>query len=94
MTDFKAIPYGIMNFYDLRASNFYYIDKTKHLPIVEQSGRFLFFIRPRRMGKSLWMSMMEHYYDINYKDEFKKIFGGTWIYDHPTDEQGNYLDIK
>ncbi|NIM11427.1 MAG: AAA family ATPase, partial [Candidatus Aminicenantes bacterium] len=55
---------------------------------------YLFFIRPRRFGKSLFLSVMEAYYDVFYKDRFEEFFKGTWIYDHPTDERGRYLVLS
>ena len=49
----KRLPYGMMNFADIRFDNYYYVDKTAFIPLIEQSDRFFFFIRPRRFGKSL-----------------------------------------
>ena len=61
---------------------------------IEDSGDYLFFIRPRRFGKSLFLSVMEAYYDVFYKERFEEFFKGTWIYDHPTDEKGGYLVLS
>ena len=52
----KLLPYGMMNFADIRLDNYYYVDKTSFIPVIEQSDRFFFFIRPRRFGKSLTLN--------------------------------------
>lgn len=87
----KEIPYGISDFPLIRSENYYYVDKTPYLQTLNKAGRYLFFIRPRRFGKSLFISMMESYYDIARKDRFEDLFSGTWIFDHPTHEQGKYM---
>ena len=87
----KTIPYGLSNYARLRERNGYYVDKTMYLVGIEGAGDYLFFIRPRRFGKSLLLSVMESYYDVYFKDRFEELFKGTWIYDHPTKERGKYL---
>ena len=66
----KGIPYGMMNFVAIREDNYYYVDKTRFIEKIENSNRYFFFIRPRRFGKSLTMSMLRHYYDINAAEKF------------------------
>jgi hypothetical protein len=90
----KKIPYGISDFEIMRKANYYYIDKTEFIETIENSSRYLFFIRPRRFGKSLWLSLMECYYDIARKDRFEELFSGTYIYDNPTEERHNYFILK
>jgi len=87
----KGIPYGISDYGLIRGEHNYYVDKTRFLAEIEKSGRYLFFIRPRRFGKSLFISMMQYYYDVLCKDRFEELFKGTWIFDLPTKERGNYL---
>ena len=58
----KRIPYGMMNFVDVRRDDCYYVDKTRFIPVIEQANKFFFYIRPRRFGKSLTFSMLKHYY--------------------------------
>ncbi len=90
----KKNPYGISDYVDLRSKNYYYVDKTGYLPKIEAAGRYLFFIRPRRFGKSLLLSMMAAYYDVLHKDRFEELFKGTCIYENPTQEQGKYLVLS
>lgn len=90
MENIKRIPYGISNFVDVIEQNQYYVDKTMFLPLLEQQPSNLFLIRPRRFGKSLFLSMLRAYYDINRKDKFQSLFGSLWIGQHPTGNQGRY----
>jgi hypothetical protein len=90
----KEIPYGISDYELIRTENYYYVDKTPYLKYLKKAGRYLFFIRPRRFGKSLFISLIESYFDVFYKDRFEEFFKGTWIYDHPTDEKGKYLVLS
>ena len=90
----KRIPYGMMNFVDVRERDCYLVDKTCFIPMIEQANSFFFFIRPRRFGKSLTLSMLKHYYDINQADQFDKLFGGLYVGDNPTDERNSYLIIQ
>lgn len=90
----KKIPYGLTDFLLLRKENYYYVDKTRFIKEIEKSPRFLFLIRPRRFGKSLWLAVLECYYDIKYKDTFHDIFKGTYIYDNPTDEKNSYFILR
>ena len=88
------IPYGVADFIKLRQGHEYYVDKTHYLPLLEQAGRFLFLIRPRRFGKSLLQSVMECYYDAGWAERFDELFAGTWIHEHRTPEQGQYLCLR
>ena len=60
------------------------------LPEIEKQPRNLFFIRPRRFGKSIFLSMLYSYYDCKQKDKFQDLFGNLWIGKHPTPLQGSY----
>lgn len=90
MSQVKGIPYGISDFKRLRNENFYYVDKTMYLPLIEKMPSYLFLIRPRRFGKSLFLSLMRTYYDILQKDNFEKYFGDLWIGNHPTDQRNRF----
>ena len=89
----KRIPYGMMNFVAIREDNYYYVDKTRFIEKVENSNRFFFFIRPRRFGKSLTMSMLRHYYDINQTAKFEKLYGDLYIGKNPTPNHNKYLIV-
>ncbi|MBD3589433.1 AAA family ATPase [Bacteroides sp. GM023] len=93
-SDRKLLPYGMMNFEDIRLDNYYYVDKTSFISLIEQSDRFFFFIRPRRFGKSLTLNMLQHYYDVRAKDKFDALFGDLYIGKHPTKDRNSYLVIK
>jgi len=93
MDGIKGIPYGISRFDEVRRGNYYYADKTKYLPLLEETGDFLFLIRPRRFGKSLFVSMMSAYYDIAKADQFDQLFDGLWIKDNPTPSKNAYQVI-
>ena len=71
MENVKRIPYGVSDFVDIIKRNQYYVDKTMYIPKLEEEADSLFFIRPRRFGKSLLLSMMCAYYDINQSDRFE-----------------------
>ncbi len=91
ISDRKRIPYGIMNFAVIRRDDCYYVDKTQFIPIIEDADKFFFFIRPRRFGKSLTVSMLQHYYDVRAKDKFDALFGDLYIGKHPTRDRNSYL---
>ena len=88
------IPYGVSDFRTIRNEGLYYVDKTRHLSMMEARDRFIFFVRPRRFGKSLFISMLESYYDLNQKKDFKKLFGGLWIGSHPTENANRFMTLK
>ncbi len=89
----KRIPYGMQNFEDVIMEDCYYVDKTPFIEDIEESNKYFFFIRPRRFGKTLTISMLENYYDINKKDKFESIFGKLYIGQNPTPERNKYLII-
>ena len=86
----KRIPYGVSDFVQVVEQNQYYVDKTTYIPKLEEEPSYLFFIRPRRFGKSIFLSMLHAYYDCRTKDKFQQWFGDLWIGKHPTPLQGKY----
>ena len=88
--DFKRIPYGISDFKQVREENKYLVDKTMYFERMERAGNFLFLVRPRRFGKSLFLNMLEAYYDINEKDNFQELFKEMYVVDHPTEYHNKY----
>ena len=87
------IPYAIANFAELRERGYYYIDKTEYIRKLERYKAPV-FLRPRRFGKSLFVSTLAHYYDRNKADKFEALFGGTSIGDNPTAEHNKYIVIR
>ncbi|MGM9778426.1 MAG: AAA family ATPase, partial [Prevotella sp.] len=90
MSAIRQIPYGKSDFVAIRLQNRYYVDKTMYLPLLEEQPDTLIFIRPRRFGKSLFISMMQAYYDKARKEEFDKLFGDLWIGKNPTPLRNTY----
>ena len=90
----KRIPYGMSNFASVRERDCYFVDKTHFIPELENANKYFFFIRPRRFGKSLTLSMLKHYYDINRADQFEKLFGDLYVGQHPTEERNSYLVLE
>ncbi len=91
------IPYGNADFADIRRRGSFYVDKTPFLPVLESDElgyKNLIFLRPRRMGKSLLVSMMDHYYDLSRASEFDELFRGLWVHEHPTPEKNGYLVLN
>ena len=73
MEEIKQVPYGVSDFVTVRERNLYYVDKTMYLSLLEQQPDNLFYIRPRRFGKSLFISMLQAYYDKAMTDRFDSL---------------------
>ena len=86
----KQVPYGVADFATVIEQNLYYVDKTMFIPELEKQPRNLFFIRPRRFGKSIFLSMLYSYYDCTQSHKFQSLFGNLWIGQYPTPLQGKY----
>lgn len=84
----------MMNFVTVRERDCYYVDKTYFIEDIERANMYFFFIRPRRFGKSLTLSMLKQYYDINMANRFEELFGGLYIGENPTPEHNTYLIIS
>ncbi|SHE52514.1 PD-(D/E)XK nuclease superfamily protein [Thermoanaerobacter uzonensis DSM 18761] len=91
----KKIPYGMSNFRAMREEGYLYVDKTMYIEKIENlNSKYLFFIRPRRFGKSLFLSTLENYYDINNEKDFEKLFGDLYIGKNPTKLKNSYMILK
>ena len=85
------IPYGTSDFRSLIQQKMYYIDRTNYIEKMESStNKFLFFLRPRRFGKSLLISTLNYYYGIQYKNEFDSLFGELYVGKNPTEARNSY----
>lgn len=91
----QRFPIGISNFRFIRQENYMYIDKTLYIEKLENARKqSIHFLRPARFGKTLFTSMLDAYYDVNSADEFKLLFQGTYIYEHPTKEKNSYYILR
>ncbi|MCB0064427.1 MAG: AAA family ATPase, partial [Caldilineaceae bacterium] len=86
----KRIIYGESNYAALVRKNGYFVDKTEYIAKLESVSNPI-FLRPRRFGKSLCCSLLWHYYDLNFAADFDELFGHTWIGQHPTGQQNQYI---
>ena len=87
------IPYGEADFQRIRRNRWLYVDKTRFLRRLEEE-RYVFLIRPRRFGKSLWVSLLENYYDRFWSGRFDATFAGTDVGRNPTGEQSRYVVLR
>ncbi len=87
-------PYGLCDFHDIVTEDYFYIDRSDRLPLIEEAGKQLLFLRPRRFGKSLLLSMLENYYDIAGVDQFESLFGRLAIGENPTKNHNRYFVLK
>jgi hypothetical protein len=94
MRPIVKFPYGISNFEQLVQDDYVFVDKTKYLELLETDEKFSIFLRPRRMGKSLFVSILEYYYDILEKDKFDKLFSKYYIGQNPTPKANTYRVLK
>lgn len=70
------------------------MDKSRYIELIEQQPPYLFLIRLRRFGKSLFLAMLQCYYDVAYADSFEELFGGLYIEKHPTSLHNKYLILR
>jgi hypothetical protein len=87
-------PYGISDFNKIIREHYFYCDRTDRIPMLESAGNSLLFLRPRRFGKSLLLSMLANYYDIAKADFFEKLFGNLLIGRNPTKLHNSYFILK
>lgn len=88
-----TIPYAIADYAILRERGYYYVDKTRYIPLLERYSAPV-FLRPRRFGKSLLVSTLAYYYDVNEVWRFSSLFGDTYVGNHPTGEQNRYMVLR
>lgn len=88
-------PYGVSNFDTMVSEGYYYLDRTAHIETLERmNSRFNFFLRPRRFGKSLFVSVLQYYYGKEHKADFERLFGNYYIGQNPTPRANGYLVFK
>ncbi len=88
----QKIPYGISDFSAITKEGYYFVDRTDYITRLESLGeKYIFFLRPRRFGKSLWISILQYYYGMEYKKQFKELFGKYYIGRQPSPRANSYL---
>ncbi|HOW75455.1 MAG TPA: AAA family ATPase [Candidatus Competibacteraceae bacterium] len=87
-------PYGIADFAAIMNEGYFYVDRTDRIPLLEEAGKQLLFLRPRRFGKSLWLSTLENYYDLARAGDFERLFGGLKIGQNPTPLHNRYFVLS
>ncbi|MCK7576821.1 MAG: AAA family ATPase [Chromatiales bacterium] len=92
----QRFPYGIADFAANHPAKKVISTSTAPtaLPLIEDAGKQLLFLRPRRFGKSLWLSTLENYYDLARADDFERLFGGLKIGQNPTPLHNRYFVLK
>jgi hypothetical protein len=86
----KKIPYGESNFKNIILDNSLYIDKTRFIEILENNHKYTIFLRPRRFGKSIFISTLLYYYDQSYKNIWEELFGELYIGKNATALKSSY----
>ena len=86
----KRIIYGESNYAAIVRKQGYFVDKTEYIAKLETIENPV-FLRPRRIGKSMFCSLLRYYYDRNYAADFGELFGETWIGQHPTAQHNQYI---
>jgi hypothetical protein len=89
------IAYGESNFKSLIEDGCYYQDRTHYIPVLESLGQKRFiYLRPRRFGKSLLLSILNYYYGLQYTGLFNTLFGKTYIGTNPTPKAHKYMMLR
>ncbi len=89
------LPYGIGDFAKLRRERCYYADKTPFIEELENMpDSYIFLLRPRRFGKSLFLSVLHYYYGLEYKNKFQDLFAPYYIGQNPTPRANSYFMLR
>ena len=87
-------PYGTADFHAIRSEGYYYADRTDRIRVLEEAGKQLLFLRPRRFGKTAWLTTLENYYDLARVAEFDALFGSLAIGQAPTARRNHYFVLR
>lgn len=91
----RRVPYGLTDFVRIRREDWYFVDKTRFIETLENdSDNYVMFLRPRRFGKTLFLAILDAYYNVEYQDDFDWLFKDTYIHQHKTKEAGSYYVLK
>ncbi len=86
----QKIPYGLSNFKKVISEGYTFVDKSAYIAKLEATGEHNILLRPRRFGKSLFLSMLEYYYDVAYAADFDALFSHLAIGKNPTPLKNSY----
>jgi hypothetical protein len=89
-----VFEYGNPDFAAVCKPGNFYVDRTNYIPLLEHSGKVLTFLRPRRFGKTMVVSMLDYYYNLLYKSRFDELFGHLEIGKKPTKERNSFLVFR
>ncbi len=87
-------PYGTADFNAIRSEGYYYTDRSDRIRALEEAGKQLLFLRPRRFGKAAWLTTLENYYDLARAEEFDTLFGEIAIGQAPTKRHNQYFVLR
>ncbi|MEO0043196.1 MAG: hypothetical protein RL329_2644 [Bacteroidota bacterium] len=89
------IAYGKADFAEIRTNGYFYQDRTQFIEILEEKGtHYPAFLRPRRFGKSLFISMLHCYYGVEFKNQFQPLFGDLYIGKKPTPLANHFFILR
>ncbi|MEO0044228.1 MAG: hypothetical protein RL329_3676 [Bacteroidota bacterium] len=89
------LPYARADFGPMMHEKCYYVDRTPYIEQLEvYAPVYTMFLRPRRFGKSLWISILHHYYDVNKAADFQLLFGNLHIGQHKTALANQYRILR
>ena len=90
---YPHIPYGQADFRRIRLNRWLYVDKTRFVRQLEDVHHAV-LIRPRRFGKSCWVSLLENYYGHRWAEDFDAVFAGTDLGREPTPDRSRYVILR
>ncbi len=89
------IPYGKSDFKGLIEGGSFYQDRTEYIEKLEKwNSDYPVFLRPRRFGKSLFISTLQHYYGLEHKESFQSLFGKLYIGQNPTPIANSFMVLR
>ncbi len=86
----RRVIYGESNYAAVVRKGGYFVDKTEYIAKLEAIENPV-FLRPQRIGKSMFCSILRYYYDRNHAEHFVELFDQTWIGQHPTPSHNQYI---
>jgi hypothetical protein len=89
------IPYGKSDYRTMVEESYFYQDRTPYIETLENwDTTYLMYLRPRRFGKSLWISILHYYYGLQHQKDFDALFAHTYIGKKPTRRANKYMMLN